>query len=387
MGGRPMAGHLVLVQGIGVRIPAPQWCPPGLVSGFQSVGRRWARGRACVSRRRFKSPQIPLNHPSSRLPWLTHLPLSRVVPKARQLVKSETARLRVVGDGAKRSPARRTTRIGPLALRKDEVTIHGRKIAFRTGGWGPLLVLIHGITSNSATWDKVLPKLAKRYTVLAPDLLGHGRSDKLRDDYSLGAHANTIRDLLDALGYRRATIVGHSLGGGVAMQVAYQYPERVDRLVLVAPGGFGKEVSPLLRAASVPGSGAAARRSRLAQPFVQAGTLLTQLLGQLGLHGNTDLEEIGRAYALHQPAPGAAGIPAHAPRRRRPTWPAGVGARPDREIAEALPVADRVGRPRPGRPGQPRRATSTSSCRTRTCRCLSGRGTSRTATTRRSSWP
>lgn len=212
-------------------------------------------------------------------------------------MKSETARLRVVGDGAKRSPARRTTRIGPLALRKDEVTIHGRKIAFRTGGWGPLLVLIHGITSNSATWDKVLPKLAKRYTVLAPDLLGHGRSDKLRDDYSLGAHANTIRDLLDALGYRRATIVGHSLGGGVAMQVAYQYPERVDRLVLVAPGGFGKEVSPLLRAASVPGSGAALALATW-QPFIQAGTLLTQLLGQLGLHGNTDLEEIGRAYAL-----------------------------------------------------------------------------------------
>jgi pimeloyl-ACP methyl ester carboxylesterase len=219
------------------------------------------------------------------------------VPKTRHPVKSSVSRLRVVGDHSKRSPAKRTTRIGPLALRKDELTIHGRKIAFRTGGWGPLLVLIHGITSNSATWDKVLPKLAKRYTVLAPDLLGHGRSDKLRDDYSIGAHANTIRDLLDALGYRRATFVGHSLGGGVAMQLAYQYPERVDRLVLVAPGGLGREISPLLRAATLPGSGAALALATW-QPFVQAGTLLTQLLGQLGLRGNTDLEEFGRAYAL-----------------------------------------------------------------------------------------
>jgi pimeloyl-ACP methyl ester carboxylesterase len=157
-------------------------------------------------------------------------------------------------------------------------------------------VLIHGITSNSATWDRVLPRLAKRYTVLAPDLLGHGRSDKLRGDYSVGSHANTVRDLLDALGYRRATFVGHSLGGGVAMQLAYQYPERVDRLVLVAPGGFGREVSPLLRAVSVPGSGAVLAVAAW-RPLVVAGTRLTQLLGRLGLHGSTDMEEIGRAYS------------------------------------------------------------------------------------------
>jgi pimeloyl-ACP methyl ester carboxylesterase len=160
-----------------------------------------------------------------------------------------------------------------------------------------LLVLIHGITSNSATWDRVLPALSQRHTVLAPDLLGHGRSDKLRGDYSVGAHANTVRDLLDALGYRRAAFVGHSLGGGVAMQLAYQYPERVEQLVLVAPGGFGTEVSPLLRAMSVPGSGSVLALAAW-RPFVQAGTVLTQLLGRLGLHGNTDLEEIGRAYAM-----------------------------------------------------------------------------------------
>jgi pimeloyl-ACP methyl ester carboxylesterase len=218
------------------------------------------------------------------------------VAKARHPVKSVRRRLRVVPDN-RRAPAPRPPAKGPARLRKAEIVLHGRKVAYRTGGWGPLLVLIHGITSNSATWDRVLPKLARHYTVLAPDLLGHGRSDKLRGDYSVAAHANTIRDLLDALGYHRATFVGHSLGGGVALQMAYQYPERVDRLVLVAPGGFGQEVSVVLRAASAPGSG---RVLALAawRPFVHAGTMLTQVLGRLGLHGGTDLEEVGRAIAL-----------------------------------------------------------------------------------------
>jgi pimeloyl-ACP methyl ester carboxylesterase len=218
------------------------------------------------------------------------------MPRTRHPVKTARRNLRVVEPDA-RAPAKRPASKGPAKVRKAETALHGRKIAYRTGGWGPLIVLIHGITSNSATWDRVLPALAQRYTVLAPDLLGHGRSDKLRGDYSVGAHANTIRDLLDALGYRKATFVGHSLGGGVALQFAYQYPERVERLALVAPGGFGKEVTPLLRAASIPGSGPVLALAA-AKPIIEAGTLLTQLLGRLGLHGGTDLEEIGRAYAL-----------------------------------------------------------------------------------------
>jgi pimeloyl-ACP methyl ester carboxylesterase len=186
---------------------------------------------------------------------------------------------------------------GASEVRKDEIVLNRRRVAYRTGGSGPLLVLIHGITSNSATWDRVLPRLARRYTVLAPDLLGHGRSDKLRGDYSVGAHANTVRDLLDALGHRSATFVGHSLGGGVALQLAYQYPERVERLVLVAPGGFGHEVTVLLRAASLPGSGPVLALAA-SRPVVEAGTLLAGTLGRLGVHGSTDLEELGRAYAL-----------------------------------------------------------------------------------------
>src|SRR5881628_872710 len=135
-----------------------------------------------------------------------------------------------------------------------ELSLHGHRITYRTAGNGPLVLLIHGITGSSATWDEVLPWLAERYSVLAPDLLGHGGSAKPRGDYSLGAYASGIRDLLGVLGFDRATVVGHSLGGGIAMQAAYQFPEYVERLVLVSSGGLGREVSPILRAATLPGS-------------------------------------------------------------------------------------------------------------------------------------
>ena len=126
-------------------------------------------------------------------------------------------------------------------------TIHGYRRAFRRMGSGPPLLLIHGIGVSSATWLPVLPGLAEHFTVIAPDLLGHGASAKPRGDYSLGAYASGIRDLLGALGHDRATVVGHSLGGGVAMQFAYQFPERCARLMLVGSGGVGRQVHPALR--------------------------------------------------------------------------------------------------------------------------------------------
>ena len=114
--------------------------------------------------------------------------------------------------------------------RQEEVFLHGNRVTYRTAGDGPPVVLIHGITGDSRQWDQVTPLLAERYTVIAPDLLGHGQSAKPRGDYSLGAYAASVRDLLIALGHRRATIVGHSLGGGVAMQFSYEYPvERMHR--------------------------------------------------------------------------------------------------------------------------------------------------------------
>src|SRR5919108_4080092 len=135
----------------------------------------------------------------------------------------------------------------------EEIILHGHRVSYRRAGWGPVVVLIHGITGSSQTWEEVIEPLAEDYTVVAPDLLGHGESAKPRGDYSLGAYASGIRDLLSALGHERATFVGHSLGGGVAMQLAYQFPEHCERLVLVSSGGLGREITTLLRVANRPG--------------------------------------------------------------------------------------------------------------------------------------
>ena len=139
-------------------------------------------------------------------------------------------------------------------LTRRTIELHGHPVSYRLAGSGPVLVLIHGITSSSRTWEKVLPALAEHHTVLAPDLLGHGESAKPRGDYSLGAYASGVRDLMVALGLTPATVVGHSLGGGIAMQLAYQFPERIERLALVSSGGLGREVNLILRAATLPGS-------------------------------------------------------------------------------------------------------------------------------------
>ena len=139
-------------------------------------------------------------------------------------------------------------------LATEEIRLHGHRVRFHLAGDGPVLVLLHGIASTADTWTRVAGALAAHHTVLAPDLLGHGASAKPRGDYSLGAYASGVRDLVAALGFERMTVVGHSLGGGIAMQFAYQFPERVERLVLVSSGGLGREVHPLLRAATLPGS-------------------------------------------------------------------------------------------------------------------------------------
>lgn len=177
-----------------------------------------------------------------------------------------------------------------------EIVLHGHRVFYRSAGSGPVVVLVHGITSTSATWANVLPYLAERFTVIAPDLLGHGESAKPRGDYSLGAYASGIRDLLIALGHERATFVGHSLGGGVAMQLAYQFPEHCERLVLVSSGGLGREITALLRAASLPGS-------ELVLPLLVndwvlgAGRTAGRLLGRIGLRVHNDLEEVMRGHA------------------------------------------------------------------------------------------
>jgi pimeloyl-ACP methyl ester carboxylesterase len=174
------------------------------------------------------------------------------------------------------------------ALATDEIVLHGHLVRFHRAGEGPLLVLLHGIASTSETWAPVAGALAANHTVLAPDLLGHGASAKPRGDYSLGAFASGVRDLVAALGHERATVVGHSLGGGIAMQFAYQFPERIERLVLIASGGLGREVHPLLRAATLPGSELVL--ALLGGTWVRAtGGAIGATLARLGLRTGEDL--------------------------------------------------------------------------------------------------
>lgn len=170
-------------------------------------------------------------------------------------------------------------------------------------GDGPAVVLLHGVTSSSRTWQSVMPALAERHTVVAPDLLGHGRSAKPRGDYSLGAYASGVRDLLAVLGISRVTMVGHSLGGGIAMQFAYQFPERLERLVLVDSGGLGNEVSIVLRAATLPGA-ELVMPLIFNQPVRSAGRAVNKALGKLGIRGSADVR--GLAEGLDSLADAAA---------------------------------------------------------------------------------
>lgn len=175
-------------------------------------------------------------------------------------------------------------------------TIHGHEVTYRMGGEGPVVLLIHGMAGSSSTWVPALEHLAPHVTYIAPDLPGHGRSAKPRSDYSLGAHASFLRDLLVTLGHERATIVGQSLGGGVAMQFAYQFPQRVERLALVGAGGLGEEVNPVLRLLALPGVD-------LLLPFVFQPWIreLSRLAGEwtkyIGMEPTTATTEMWRAYA------------------------------------------------------------------------------------------
>jgi pimeloyl-ACP methyl ester carboxylesterase len=180
--------------------------------------------------------------------------------------------------------------------RVEETSLHGHRVRYRIGGDGPVILLIHGITGSSAQWETTMELLESDYTVIAPDLLGHGESAKPRGDYSLGAYASGLRDLLAWLEMPAATVVGHSLGGGIAMQFAYQFPERCERLGLVNSGGLGREVNLLLRAAALPGA-------ELVLPLIAAnwtrsvGLAVSDFVGRLGLRVGSDIAEMGRGYA------------------------------------------------------------------------------------------
>jgi pimeloyl-ACP methyl ester carboxylesterase len=175
------------------------------------------------------------------------------------------------------------------------LTIHGHRRAFVKTGTGPVVLLLHGLGCDHTTWEPVIDSLSRRYTVIAPDLLGHGLSDKPRADYSVGGYANGMRDLLTYLGIDRATVVGHSFGGGVAMQFAYQFPERTERMILVASGGLGPEVSPIIRAITTPGFHPV--MGMLTLPGVRhVGKAGLRTLSRLPSRHTRDLDEVAEIY-------------------------------------------------------------------------------------------
>jgi len=191
--------------------------------------------------------------------------------------------------------AGKVTRLQSPEAKPRTVEVHGRTVNFVEAGSGPVLLLVHGMAGTCANWESVIEPLARERTVIAPDFPGHGASAPGGGDYSLGALASGLRDLLLALGHDRATLVGHSLGGGVAMQFTYQFPEMVERLVLVSSGGLGPDVSPVLRAAALPGaelfiSATAGIGSRL-------GSAVGRGLSLIGMRPNADLAEVARGYA------------------------------------------------------------------------------------------
>jgi pimeloyl-ACP methyl ester carboxylesterase len=184
----------------------------------------------------------------------------------------------------------------PKPVEVQYLTIHGHRRAFVKVGSGPALLLLHGLGCDHTTWLPVIAALSRRYTVIAPDLLGHGRSAKPRADYSLGGYANGMRDLLTVLGIDKVTVVGHSFGGGVAMQFGYQFPERTERMVLVAPGGLGPEVTAAIRAITLPGFSQA--MAVLSLPGVRQLTRTTlRTLAGSGVPRTRDLDEVAEIVA------------------------------------------------------------------------------------------
>jgi pimeloyl-ACP methyl ester carboxylesterase len=169
------------------------------------------------------------------------------------------------------------------------IELHGDRVAYRdagpdTGdGSHETLLLIHGMAGSSATWRSVIPQLARHHRVIAPDLLGHGGSAKPRGDYSLGAFAVWLRDFLDELGVMRATVVGQSLGGGIAMQFGYQHRDKCERLVLIGSGGLGPDLNWMLRLLSTPGA-ELVLPAVAPQPVLNVGNSIRSWLSSAGIH-------------------------------------------------------------------------------------------------------
>ena len=334
---------------------------------LRRTGRCWRATRICPA----ATNSAPSSNDSSHNRPATS---SQKAPKKAKTATSSPHRPdNEVGEMTERKPNLRPVR--ELTPSLQFRTIHGYRRAFRVAGSGPAILLIHGIGDNSTTWSTVQTKLAQRFTVIAPDLLGHGKSDKPRADYSVAAYANGMRDLLSVLDIDRVTVIGHSLGGGVAMQFAYQFPQLVDRLILVGAGGVTKDVNIALRWASLPMLGSEALallRVPLVLPVLQAAGPGRRRAA--GFHG---LGPRPARRAAHSGRPARAdrvvGVRPDIARRGGLARPGGHHAGPmlfDRIRSRAIDL----GRTGFGDPGQPRPARARRDARFAT-RSLRGLGT------------
>jgi pimeloyl-ACP methyl ester carboxylesterase len=191
-----------------------------------------------------------------------------------------------------------------VGMRERTAMLNRQQLSYLDSGHGPAVLFIHGLTGSHRSWAHLVDAMNTDHRVLAPDLFGHGASAKPMGDYSLGAHAATLRDLLDLLGVERVTLVGHSFGGGIAMQFCYLFPQRVERLVLVASGGLGREVSPLLRSATLPGA-------EWVLPLIASSWVSGQvetvgrILAQMGWRPSPDVTQAWHARTAHQEITGS----------------------------------------------------------------------------------
>ena len=233
--------------------------------------------------------------------------------------------------------------------RRKEIRLHGHPVSYYEAGSGPVLLLVHGITSSADAWRSVLPALARHFTVVAPDLMGHGGSAKPRGDYSLGAYASGLRDLLAALGHERATVVGHSMGGGIAMSHGLPVPR--------ARGAAraGLERRPRQGGRPRPARGDAAGRGIVLPVLTRRGP--RDVVSAVGA-GAQPARPAARAPTCAAPpsaSPPCASPPPAArsstPRARSSTPPASASAPSDSlYLAAGMPTLLSLGRPRPDDP-------------------------------------
>jgi len=139
-----------------------------------------------------------------------------------------------------------------LGMQRDFLEVDGLKVACVLTGHGPPVLLLHGFGEFIESWAYNIPALSQHFTVVAPDLPGHGQSDPPQQDVTLPYCLRFVIGLMDSLGIERASLVGRSMGGPVCLGLAAEHPGRVNRIVLVSSAGYTSRVPLHYRLAVLP---------------------------------------------------------------------------------------------------------------------------------------